>query len=51
MQALKQAARENDETRLVALCESWSLPVSAAHPETEKAEVEPVNESNEVGRP
>jgi glutamyl-tRNA reductase len=27
MQALKQAARENDETRLTALCETWSLPV------------------------
>jgi glutamyl-tRNA reductase len=26
MQALKQAARERDETRLVALCEAWSLP-------------------------
>jgi hypothetical protein len=25
MQALKQAARENDETRLAALCETWSL--------------------------
>jgi glutamyl-tRNA reductase len=29
MQALKQAARENDETRLAALCETWSLPVAA----------------------
>jgi len=28
MQALKQAARENDETRLAALCETWSLPVA-----------------------
>ena len=26
MQAIKQAARENDETRLDALCEAWSLP-------------------------
>jgi glutamyl-tRNA reductase len=26
MQALKQAARENDATRLEALCETWSLP-------------------------
>ncbi|MGB7984340.1 MAG: glutamyl-tRNA reductase [Terracidiphilus sp.] len=29
MQALKQAARENDAARLEALCESWSLPVVA----------------------
>jgi glutamyl-tRNA reductase len=27
MQALKQAARENDAARLGALCETWSLPV------------------------
>ncbi|WP_348261283.1 glutamyl-tRNA reductase [Telmatobacter sp. DSM 110680] len=26
MQALKQAARENDSTRVDALCEAWSLP-------------------------
>jgi glutamyl-tRNA reductase len=29
MQALKQAARESDETRLEALCETWLLPVAA----------------------
>ena len=34
MQALKQAARENDETRLEALCDAWSLP-SANHCEEE----------------
>ncbi|HUN86179.1 MAG TPA: glutamyl-tRNA reductase [Terracidiphilus sp.] len=28
MQALKQAARENDSARIEALCESWSLPVA-----------------------
>ncbi|MGA9587977.1 MAG: glutamyl-tRNA reductase [Terracidiphilus sp.] len=32
MQALKQAARENDSTRVEALCETWSLP-SVAEPE------------------
>ena len=32
MQALKQAARENDSTRVEALCETWSLP-SIAEPE------------------
>ena len=26
MQALKQAARENDQVRMVTLCETWSLP-------------------------
>src|SRR6185437_16967719 len=26
MQALKQAARENDAVRMEALCETWSLP-------------------------
>jgi glutamyl-tRNA reductase len=30
MQALKQAARENDAARLESLCETWSLPVTAA---------------------
>jgi glutamyl-tRNA reductase len=29
MQALKQAARENDAVRLESLCETWSLPSSA----------------------
>ena len=29
MQALKQAARENDATRLEALCDTWSLPTTA----------------------
>jgi glutamyl-tRNA reductase len=29
MHALKQAARENDEARLAALCETWSLPAAA----------------------
>ncbi len=29
MQALKQAARENDSTRVDALCEAWSLPAVA----------------------
>src|SRR5215469_8732457 len=32
MQALKQAARENDSVRVEALCETWSLP-SAANPQ------------------
>jgi glutamyl-tRNA reductase len=29
MQALKQAARENDSARVEALCDTWSLPSSA----------------------
>jgi glutamyl-tRNA reductase len=51
MQALKQAARENDAARLESLCETWSLPASAPNPETEKAEEAPVNESSGVDRP
>ncbi len=41
MQALKQAARENDSTRVDALCEAWSLPgvseQEAKPPESEPA--------------
>src|SRR5208282_4250350 len=32
MQALKQAARENDATRVEALCDAWSLPSVADRP-------------------
>jgi glutamyl-tRNA reductase len=32
MQALKQAARENDATRVEALCDAWSLPTVADIP-------------------
>ena len=59
MQALKQAARENDSTRLDALCEAWSVsaaaiqgaeteaPVDATGLETSGAEkAEAVNEAN-----
>jgi glutamyl-tRNA reductase len=31
MQALKQSARENDSTRLDALCEAWSVTAGAIH--------------------
>jgi glutamyl-tRNA reductase len=59
MQALKQAARENDAARLEALCETWSLTTDAKeqpsanapatdNPETERAEV---SESSKAGRP
>ncbi len=35
MQALKQAARENDSTRVDALCDVWSLPtIAAQEPDT-----------------
>ncbi len=43
MQALKQAARENDSVRLETLCETWSLPAGAgreAEPEGAAAEIE-----------
>ncbi|HVZ84064.1 MAG TPA: glutamyl-tRNA reductase [Terracidiphilus sp.] len=32
MQALKQAARDNDTARMEALCEAWSLPTAAEEP-------------------
>jgi len=36
MQAIKQAARENDAARLEALCDTWSLPaIRETAPETE----------------
>jgi len=47
MQALKQAARENDATRLEALCETWSLPANAENSATEKSQV---SESSEADR-
>jgi glutamyl-tRNA reductase len=37
MQALKQAARENDAVRLDALCETYSLPSSNTAPDLEAA--------------
>jgi glutamyl-tRNA reductase len=43
MQALKQAARENDSVRMDALCETWALPAAADRevaPETDAAEAE-----------
>lgn len=43
MQALKQAARENDSTRVDALCETWSLPSVAEH-EEQKGSVVPINQ-------
>jgi glutamyl-tRNA reductase len=65
MQALKQAARENDATRLDALCEAWSLPAGAVREEgqdgagkvpssdknsaTGKSEDTPVNEISLAG--
>jgi glutamyl-tRNA reductase len=39
MQALKQAAREDDSVRLEALCETWSLPTGAdREPEAETSQ-------------
>jgi glutamyl-tRNA reductase len=39
MQALKQAARENDSTRVEALCDAWSLP-SVAEPDPKPVETQ-----------
>ncbi len=41
MQALKQAARENDAARVEALCDTWSLPSA---PEPQPAAFEPAPE-------
>ncbi|MGC2616053.1 MAG: glutamyl-tRNA reductase, partial [Terracidiphilus sp.] len=42
MQALKQAARENDSTRVDALCDAWSLPsVAETVPKPAEAQSEP----------
>jgi glutamyl-tRNA reductase len=57
MQALKQAARENDAARLEALCETWSLPAGAeqeasangSQARNGNSETE-VSESSEAGR-
>jgi glutamyl-tRNA reductase len=40
MQALKQAARENDAVRLEALCETWSLPANGARESEPEAATE-----------
>jgi glutamyl-tRNA reductase len=40
MQALKQAAREGDQTRIDAVCDAWQVSV-ANHQEPEPHEVEP----------
>jgi len=37
MQALKQAAREGDSTRLEVLCDTWSVPVTPLSSEPEKS--------------
>jgi glutamyl-tRNA reductase len=58
MQALKQAARENDSARMEALCETWSLPTAAeaidaaaekAPVRTESPEAARANETSAVG--
>jgi glutamyl-tRNA reductase len=43
MQALKQAARENDSTRVEALCETWALPSVAEQEGQPKADVVPIS--------
>jgi glutamyl-tRNA reductase len=64
MQALKQAARENDAVRMEALCETWSLPagnteqgidapvgsVRADNPVVENAASAVLSETSEIGR-
>jgi glutamyl-tRNA reductase len=48
MQALKQAARENDSTRVDALCEAWSLP-SVADTVSEPVAPQPETSSSAYG--
>jgi glutamyl-tRNA reductase len=50
MQALKQAARENDAVRLDALCETYSLPGSNTQPGPEPV-AEPVSDSEQQSTP
>ena len=62
MQALKQAARDNDSSRVEALCDAWSLPsvaekepLSAQQPEsapekTKEVEVPRESETSAAGR-
>ncbi len=45
MQALKQAARENDSVRVEALCDMWSLPVAPDR------EPEPKSQTTEAAQP
>jgi len=49
MQALKQAARDNDEARLETLCETWSL--NGKKEQRSVSEGEEVSESRGSGRP
>jgi glutamyl-tRNA reductase len=50
MQALKQAARENDSVRLDAICETYSLPGSNTQPGPEPV-AEPISEPAEQSKP
>ncbi len=46
MQALKQAARENDAARMEALCETWSLPAAGTAREAEPGGPQAVTENH-----
>ncbi|MGD0902781.1 MAG: glutamyl-tRNA reductase [Terracidiphilus sp.] len=51
MQALKQAARENDSTRLDALCEAWSVSAAESpQAETEDSAAAGGSRSSETGK-
>ena len=50
MQALKQAARENNAARMGALCETWSLPSVSAGPEP-VPDPAPAQNLNEAAEP
>jgi glutamyl-tRNA reductase len=44
MQALKQAARDNDPARMETLCETWQLPTTAEEPAAAPEKMEPARE-------
>jgi hypothetical protein len=48
MQALKQAAREDDQTRMDVLCETWTLPVGA-EPASEDPQKQGTGNGDPVG--
>jgi glutamyl-tRNA reductase len=50
MQALKQAARENDSTRLDALCEAWSVSAAIREAEPEASADAGSSNGSETGK-
>jgi glutamyl-tRNA reductase len=49
MQALKQAARENDSVRLESLCDTWSLPAVGDREDAAKSPAAPAGQTDAKG--